>query len=85
MSAYAWPIVALILGLCACRVAWELVVGQRRNFRDVASAVSVERSRLDVLAGFVDQQRVDSAKLEERIEALEDWRVKLKNLGVVRD
>ncbi len=83
--ALAWPVVILVLGLVALRIAWEVAISQRRTIRDVSAAVAVERSRLDMVAGIVDTDRARVETLEARISELEHWRVRLKNTGVVRD
>ena len=85
MTALAWPVVILVLGLVALRIAWEVAISQRRTIRDVSAAVAVERSKLDLVAGIVDTDRARVEALGARVEALEHWRVKLKNTGVVRD
>lgn len=85
MTALAWPAVALVLGLVALRIAWEVAISQRRTIRDVSASVAVERSRLDLVAGIVDTDRTRVETLEARIAELEDWRRVLRNRNGGRD
>ena len=83
--ALAWPVVILVLGLVALRIAWEVAISQRRTIRDVSASVAIERSRMDLVDDVVAEDRARVETLESRIAEMEHWRVRLKNTGVVRD
>lgn len=85
MTALAWPIVVLVLGLVALRIAWEVAISQRRTIRDVSASVAVERARLDLVAGVVDSGRDRDAELEARIADLEQTRRTIRNRQGGRD
>ena len=85
MTALAWPLVVLVLGLVALRIAWEVAISQRRTIRDVSASVAVERARLDLVAGVVDSGRDRDAELEARIADLEQTRRTLRNRNGGRD
>lgn len=83
--ALAWPVVALVLGLVALRIAWEVAISQRRTIRDVSASVAIERSRMDLVDDVVSEDRARVEKLEARIAELEDWRRVLRNRNGGRD
>jgi len=85
VTALAWPIVVLVLGLVALRIAWEVAISQRRTIRDVSASVAVERARLDLVAGVVDSGRDRDAELEARIADLEQTRRTIRNRQGGRD
>jgi len=85
VTALAWPLVVLVLGLVALRIAWEVAISQRRTIRDVSASVAVERARLDLVAGVVDSGRDRDAELEARIADLEQTRRTLRNRNGGRD
>lgn len=71
MSAYAWPLVVLVLGLAALRMAW-LLLDERREMREAvqryAKALGLFREQMEAaVAGREDALKAVSA----RVDALE--------------
>lgn len=85
MTALAWPLVVLVLGLCAARIAWEVAISQRHTLSDVSEAMAAERARLDSLAGVVDTERDRRTQQEARIADLEQTRRTLRNRNGGKD
>ena len=85
MTALAWPVVALVIGLCAARIAWEAVAMQRRRVAEVAEALGRAMAHRDELAGIVEAERDLLRSQVVRIAELEQWRVTLRNRNGGRD
>ncbi len=85
MTALAWPLVVLVLGVLAFR-AFSVWMRERRA--EVQSLLNTHRSEVGAL-----RQRVASVEAcweqhsgqAKRLQALEDWRLALRNRNGGRD
>lgn len=78
MTALAWPVVVLVLGLCAARICWVLVDRHRQSIDEVAGA-------LDKLAAIVDIEIGHRVEHHGRLESLEETRRLHRNRNGGRD